>query len=313
MDLFLFYQPWGVAIAGDGSGGNRECMRRVVPTRFALETRWSQRDETKGRQKMGIDRSKRITFEQVADLYEEIRSDYPKDLIEDILSLSGIPSNGRILEIGCGPGNATVSFARRGYSILAIELGERLAALAAQNCRAYPQVEILNLAFEDWELEERAFDLALAADAFHWIPPEVGYPKVARALKDSGSAAFFWRVPVDPKTDWSRAIDNVYQEIGPQFINPDKRFDAQWLVGVVTGNFEASGRFGEVSTKQYFWSETLTGEQYVRGLRTFSSHEGIDEEIRGRLYAGILEVIERYGGQVAQPQSVVLFHSRVLR
>ena len=185
--------------------------------------------------------------------------------------------------------------------------------MAVKNCRAYPGVKILNLAFEDWELEEGAFDLALAADAFHWIPPEVGYPKVAGALKDSGSAAFFWRVPVDPETDWSRAIDTVYQETAPQFINPDKRFTADWLVGVVTENFEANGCFGEVTTKQYFWSETLAGEQYIKGLWAFSMHKGIDEAVREKLYADILEVIERFGGKVTQPRSVVLFHSMVKR
>ena len=151
---------------------------------------------------MAIDRSKRITFEEVADLYEALRSDYPEELVEDILDWSGITAEGRILEIGCGSGNATVSFARRGYSILGIELGERLAALAARNCPPYPGVEILNSAFEDWALAENAFDLALAADSFHWIPPEIGYPKLARALKASGSAAFFWNAPADPETDW---------------------------------------------------------------------------------------------------------------
>lgn len=262
---------------------------------------------------MGIDRSKRTTFDQVADLYEETCSAYPEELVDDVLRLSRIPADGRILEIGCGPGNATVLFARRGYRILGIELGEHLAALAVKNCRAYPGVQILNMAFEDWKLEEGAFDLAVAADAFHWIPPKVGYPKVARALKDSGSAAFFWAAPVDPDTDWSRAIDAVYQEMAPQFTNPDKRFTTEWMVGVVTENFEASGCFGEVTVKQVHWSEVLTGEQYIKGLRTYSSHHGIDEELRERLYAGILEVIGRFGGQVAQPQSVVLFHSRVKR
>lgn len=260
-----------------------------------------------------MDRSKRITFEQVADLYEEVRSEYPDELIEDILSLSGIASAGRIIEIGCGPGNATISFARRGYSLLGIELGERLAALAAKNCRAYPGVKILNVAFEDWDIEERAFDLALAADAFHWIPPNIGYRKVAGALKSSGSAAFFWRVPVDPGTAWSKAIDTVYQETAPQFINPSKRFSSEWLVGTITKNFEASGCFGEITTKQYFWSEMLSSEQYIRGLRTFSMHQGIDEGLRERLYAAIQGVIERFGGKVTQPRSVMLFHSRVKR
>jgi SAM-dependent methyltransferase len=123
---------------------------------------------------MPIDRTRRITFEEVAEIYDEVRPSYPEELIEDVLTLSGIPADGRILEIGCGPGNATLPFARRGYSILGIELGERLAALATNNCRAYPGVAIRNVAFEDWELEEKAFDLAIAADALHWIPPEVG-------------------------------------------------------------------------------------------------------------------------------------------
>jgi SAM-dependent methyltransferase len=261
---------------------------------------------------MAIDMRKRATFEEKAALYNEIRSGYPEELAEDILSLSGIPATGRILEIGCGSANATVQFARRGYKILGIELGKHLAELAARNCRAYPEVEILNLAFEDWVVEEKAFDLALAADAFHWILPEIGYPKAAQALKDSGSAAFFWRVPVDPETDWSRAIDRLYQA-APQFVNPDKRFTAEWLIDLINKNFSASGCFGEVTHKQYFWSETQTGEQYVKGLRTFSMHQGINEQLRKRLYGKILEAIEQYGGKVDQPQSVILFHSKVKR
>ena len=259
---------------------------------------------------MAIDRDKRTTFENVADIYDRVRAGYPEELIEDIVSLSGLPPGGRILEIGCGSGNATVSLATRGYRIVAIELGERLSALAADKCRAYPGVEIVNLAFEDWELDERTFDLALAADSFHWIRPSVGYPKVAKALKGSGSAAFFWRVPVDADTDLSRAIDGVYQT-APQFVNPDKRFNVEWLVGIITENFRASGRFEPVTTKQYFWSENLTGEQYVDGLRTFSMHQGIDEGARDKLYADVREVIEQFGGKVTQPQSVVLFHARV--
>ncbi|HEY71610.1 MAG TPA: methyltransferase domain-containing protein [Anaerolineae bacterium] len=260
---------------------------------------------------MGIDRSKRTTFEQEADLYDEIRSGYPHELIEDILRLSGIPSEGRILEIGCGSGNATVSFARLGYRILGIELGERLAALAAENCRSYPRVRILHSAFEDWEIEECAFDLAVAADSFHWIPPEIGYPKVARALKATGSAAFFWRVPVDPDTDWSREIAAIYTDSFPRFVNPDKRFTGEWLGGIVRRNFENSQCFGEVTIKQYFWTEVQATAQTIKGLRTFSMHHGIDEEERERLYTRIAEVLEKYGGTVARPVSVMLFYSKV--
>lgn len=141
---------------------------------------------------MGIDRTKRITFEESAELYTQER--YPDELIADIISLSGIPPEGKILEIGCG-GNATISFAQRGYELLAIELGERLATIAAENCCAFPKVQILNMAFEEWVEETAVFDLVIAADALHWIPPEISYPKAARVLKAGGCAAFSGACP----------------------------------------------------------------------------------------------------------------------
>lgn len=262
---------------------------------------------------MPIDRSRRITFEEVAEIYDEVSTSYPEELIEDALTLSEIPADGRILEIGCGPANATIPFAKRGYRIVGIELGERLAALAVKNCRAYPGVEIRNTAFEDWALEEKAFDLAISADAFHWIPPEVGYPKVARALKDSGSAVFFWNVPVDPKTDWSREIEEIFRERAPHLENPDKLYTLEWLIGIIKDNFRASGCFGEVTVKQYLWDETYTSEHYLKLLRIFSGHRGVDEDTRSKLLAGIREVIERFGGRVTKPKLVALFHSGVKR
>lgn len=51
--------------------------------------------------------SRRNTFDSVACRYDEIRPGYPDELIDDIECLSGIPDDGRILEIGCGTGHAT--------------------------------------------------------------------------------------------------------------------------------------------------------------------------------------------------------------
>ncbi len=136
---------------------------------------------------------------------------------------------------------------------------------------------------------------------------------MARALNDLGSAAFFWYVPVDPEMDWSRAIEEIYRERAPHVENPDKPFTLEWVIGIIKDNFEASGCFGEVTVKQYRWIETYTSEQYLKLLRTFSSHRGLDEGTRGKLFAGIGEVIERFGGRVRKPHLVALFHSRVKR
>jgi ubiquinone/menaquinone biosynthesis C-methylase UbiE len=67
---------------------------------------------------MAHDPSLKSSFNDVARLYDQTRPGYPEALIEDAIRLSGIPSGGRILEIGCGPGKATLPFARRGYRML---------------------------------------------------------------------------------------------------------------------------------------------------------------------------------------------------
>jgi len=262
---------------------------------------------------MKIDRRNRVAFEEVADLFDEIRPGYPDELVTDVLSLSGIPPDGRILEIGCGPGNATRPYACRGYDITAIELGKRLAALATQNLMRFPSVRVINSAFEEWPLEERAFDLAISAEAMHWIPPEVGYPKVAAALNDQGSAAFYWNVEVDPQMDWSRAIDEFYQKLAPQVKLTEKTITADWLTTIINDNFRASGCFGEVTVRQYAWSKQYTTEQYLKLLRTYSLHRDLDEGTKERLFAGIREVIERNGSEVTLPSLTVLFHSKVKR
>jgi SAM-dependent methyltransferase len=260
---------------------------------------------------MSIDRSRRITFEEVADIYNEVRPVYPESLVNDSLSLAEFPLNGCILEIGCGPGNATLAFARRGCQIVAIELGNRLAALARENCHSYPKVEITNNEFESWTPTENAFDLAIAADSFRWIVPEIGYPLVARALKSSGSAAFFWHAPVVSKTAALQEIANVYAARGLQSDNPDTSFTVTWMINIVSQTFLASGCFGKLTVRKYEYLETLTSEQYIKNLRTYSGHREMKADIRESLYAEIQATIERLGGKVDQPRQVVLFHARV--
>src|SRR2546426_752728 len=101
----------------------------------------------------------RGTFDEVAVLYHEARPGYPEALFEDVVALSAIRPGGRVLEMGPGTGQATVPLARRGYSILGIELGETLAAAARRNLADFPRVAILTAGFEDWSVEEAAFDL----------------------------------------------------------------------------------------------------------------------------------------------------------
>jgi hypothetical protein len=84
-------------------------------------------------------------------------------------------------------------------------------------------------------------------------------------------------------------------------------------VDVIQDNLRVSGCFDVAVVRQYQSTLTVSSEQYIKSLWTHSSHRGVEESIRHRLYAGIRDVIERFGGQVDIPLLTVLFHAKVKR
>jgi SAM-dependent methyltransferase len=263
---------------------------------------------------MARDLSPRPSFDDIADLYAEVRPGYPERLIEDVIALSDIPAGGRILEIGCGTGQATLSFARRGYSMLCVEMGRNLAALAAERCRPFPGVEVQNTTFEAWPLCPRAFDLVISAEAFHWIPPEVGYPKASAALKDSGSIALFWHHSPGEDTPFRRAVEQVYREKAPHLLGhlPGRK-QSDTLIEETLADFGSSGMFGPVAVRQYPFAQTYTADQYIKLISTYSPIRSLSPRARRDLLAGIRDVIERFGGSVESAEKVVLYVAKVRR
>ena len=253
----------------------------------------------------------RTTFDEAASLYDEVRPGYPEDLFDDVVSLSGIPAGGGILEIGCGTGQATVPFARRGYRILCIELGENMAAVARHNLEGYPQAEVRRGAFEEWPLQEGAFDLAISATAFHWIDPAVAYPKVARSLREGGSLALFWNEHVysDASEGFFEEVQRIYEREAPEIVGPDDhRLPRPGEVYDRTAEIEASGMFGGITTCHYRWDETYDSEAYLRVLSTYSGHRNLGDDTRTRLFRGIADLADtKFGGRIVKGYLTTLY------
>ena len=254
----------------------------------------------------------RSTFDGAALLYDEVRPGYPEDLFDDVVALSRIPAGGRILEIGCGTGQATVPFARRGYRILCVELGENMAAVARRNLEGYAQAEVRCGDFEKWPLREGSFDLAISATAFHWLDPEVAYPKVAGALGDGGALALFWNEHVhsDAGGGFFEEVQRIYEREAPEIVGPEDYKGLPRPDEVVdrTPEIEGSGTFERVTTRRYQWDETYDAEGYLRVLNTYSGHRSLGDATRRRLFSGIADLIDgRYGGRVVKGYLTTLY------
>src|SRR4051794_37957712 len=123
----------------------------------------------------------RQTFEEAPGLYDRVRPGYPEELFEDLAERTGLRPGSRVLELGCGTGQATVPLARRGYEIVAVELGAGLADVAREKLEGFPSVHVVTAAFEAWPLPVEPFDAVVAATSFHWIDPAVRLEKAADA------------------------------------------------------------------------------------------------------------------------------------
>lgn len=244
----------------------------------------------------------RGSFNQAAQLYDEARPGYPPPIIDTIIALAGLPAQANLLEIGCGTGQITMPFAARGYAILALELGDALAALAAEKCRPYPRVAIVPVAFEAWPLQEQAFDLVVSAQAFHWIDPEYGCSKAAAALKRGGAIALVWNLDVTEHTAFYQATRSIYAE----YLPASSAGDLEEMVDRYRVELGQSAAFTGLREIRHAWEHTYSGADYIKLLHTYSNHRTLPEPDKTRFFQAIAAVIDQTGGAVLRKYETVL-------
>src|SRR5438874_9540094 len=135
-------------------------------------------------------------FDEVPELYDRVRPTYPDELFADLVAITSMNERSRVLEVGCGTGQATRSLGALGCSVTAVEPGTGMAALARQRLAAFLNVEVETSSFEEWNDRGRRFDVLVAAAACHWVDPSVGWQRAHDVLRPGGWMALLGNVVV---------------------------------------------------------------------------------------------------------------------
>jgi SAM-dependent methyltransferase len=154
-------------------------------------------------------RDRAESFGPVAAQYEKYRPTYPAQLVEDLLAGGAH----RVLDLGCGTGKAARLFAARGADVLGVEIDPAMAEVARSQGLA---VEVGR--FEDWDDRGRRFDLVISGQAWHWIDPAIGAPKVVRLLDGAGELAVFWNFD-ELAAEEREILLGVYREVAPELVS----------------------------------------------------------------------------------------------
>ncbi|MFB7367378.1 class I SAM-dependent methyltransferase [Streptomyces hydrogenans] len=243
------------------------------------------------------------TFDEDAELYDRTRPGYPPELYDDLAELAGARPGSRVLEIGCGTGQAAVPLAERGCRITAVEAGPRMAAVARRNLDGAAGVEIVTADFETWPLPEEAFDVVFAATAFHWIDPAVRAAKAAEALRPGGALGVVRTQHVRGGTEkFFIEVQRCYERFDPDTPPGSRPPEAADINGSDHAQeIVRSGAFGPTVFRRYERDLTYTTTEYLRLLQTYSGHRALAEAARNGLLECIGGLVDgRYGGRVTK-------------
>jgi SAM-dependent methyltransferase len=227
----------------------------------------------------------RASFEGSPECYERARPVAPPQVFDDLVTLARLEPGARLVEIGCGTGQATVPLAERGFEIVGIELGEHLGELAKCNLAPFPRVEVINFSFEEWNPVGKRFDAVVAFNSFHWVDPELRFAKSAAVLREGGALAVVgmrFLVHDDADPVWMQLQEDYEAVAG--LSEPRIHVDA---VKDRSAEFEASGYFRNVRLRHYLWDITFDADAYISLLRTSSWHRRLDEDARRKLFERI--------------------------
>ncbi len=253
----------------------------------------------------------RATFNKVAGLYGSARRGYPDALIADVLAYANVQVGDAILEVGCGPGQATESFARRGFHLTALDPGDALLAKARERVGDDKNVTFVQTQFEAWQAPATRFQLIFAAQSWHWIPREVSFAKAADLLDAGGALAVFGHVPGELSGPLAAKFEDIYRRHTGRWGPPPEA--GYRPSGSLASWFNESGRFGSVVHKCYDWTWSHTATSFCDFARTRSDHQMLPETKREALLADVKDAIADDGGAFDWPYETHVYMARVKR
>jgi SAM-dependent methyltransferase len=238
-------------------------------------------------------RGLRTGFDRAAEDYQRTRPVCPPRLFDDLVRLAGLAAGDRVIEIGCGTGQATVPLAERGLAVTAVELGPQLAAIARRRLAGFPAAKVVTCSFEDWPAYDAPVDAVVAVSSLHWIDPPLRYAKPHGLLRPQGTMAVAgcqWARPADAEGFWTD-VQADYRAVGYEGSPPPP----PGQIGPWHFPPEAASLFEEVASLRYPFQVGYSAEDYLAILATQSSTHALGEARSAEFLARVRRRLESLG------------------
>jgi SAM-dependent methyltransferase len=252
----------------------------------------------------------RKSFDGAAEIYHEIRPNYPPSMFDELFQL--LPIRPAVLEVGPGTGQATRDLLGRGALVHAIEIDP---ALAAKLREVLPSsaLTITIGDFEEVDVEEHSFDAVFSATAYHWISPKAQVDRPASVLKPGGVVAIVDLIQVSSADDkgFFAAAQPIYERYGEGHTGPPAP-ERNAVDPPIHLALHGDPRFSNVEIRTYDWNQTYSAADYRRLMLSYSSTQMMTLSARQGLLDDIENFVRRqFDNQVTRPIVVTLTTARL--
>jgi ubiquinone/menaquinone biosynthesis C-methylase UbiE len=176
-----------------------------------------------GRRKVDIGDASAWVFNRMADVYDA-RPAYPGALVDALVRLAG--PGGRVLDVGAGIGHLALPLAERGLIVTVVEPAEAmLSRLRERAGQRGLTIAALHAAAEALPLARGAFELAIVADAVHFLDAELTGLELGRVLAPGGALALITCELAD--TPFMRSVVSLMEASAPRRPRHVQRLIAQ--------------------------------------------------------------------------------------
>jgi SAM-dependent methyltransferase len=239
--------------------------------------------------------------------YDRSRPEYPPEIYQLLEERCGLRLGARVLEIGPGTGLATKRLLDLGADpLVVVEPDERLANyLKIALGKISKRIEIRVASFEDVTLPNKAFDLGVAATAFHWLDQKASLQKIAQVLRPGGWWAMWWTVFGDPSSS-----DNFYEAVAHLFQGLDRSPSSGSTQGppfalevdARIADLRSTGKFEKIENQMFRTSEVFQTAKLLELYGTFSEISRLGPIERNRLLEKLAEIADKqFNGRVEKP------------
>ena len=245
------------------------------------------------------------SFDAWADEYDRYRPTYPDALFALIARELRLSPRPQVADLGAGTGRASIAMAKLGWQVTAVEPGgPMLGMLRSRASDEAVTVATVQATAEATGLETASFELATAAQAFHWFDKQAALAEMARIVRPGGGVALFWNVRDEERSPFVSDYHRILERYGGAA--EGKYLQAGRATGPSTTRqaLAAADGFEPVQFHELRHELPATAAQFIGMAFTASYIRALDQTAQDRFRAEAIELLARHGHRGDEPFAI---------